>query len=238
LRHHVVAFRVDGTGSALAVLAALSTLTLVLPAFTTTTDGPTFAPSQLIFAGVMSLTLYGVFVFVQTVRHRDYFLPESSDEVHAPPPTRNVTLASFALLLLCLVAVVGLAKTLAPSLESGLRAMAAPASMAGVVIAMLVLAPESLAAARAAAANRMQTSLNLALGSALATIGLTIPVVAVVSLALDLPLSLGLPAKETVLLALSLLVAVLTLGSGRATVLQGAVHLALFAVFLFLALVP
>jgi Ca2+:H+ antiporter len=180
LRHHVVAFRVDGTGSALAVLAALSTLTLVLPAFTTTTDGPTFAPSQLIFAGVMSLTLYAVFVFVQTVRHRDYFLPESSDEVHAPPPTRNVTLASFALLLLCLVAVVGLAKTLAPSLESGLRAMAAPASMAGVVIAMLVLAPESLAAARAAAANRMQTSLNQALGSALATIGRTIPVVAVV----------------------------------------------------------
>jgi Ca2+:H+ antiporter len=240
IRYHVLEFRVDGTSPALAVLAALSTLTLVLPATTVTTPGPTFSPSQLVFAGMMSLALYGVFVFVQTVRHRDYFLPigAGDDESHADPPSTPIALASLGLLLLALVAVVGLAKTLAPAIESGVRAVNAPPASVGVAIALLVLLPETWAAVRAAAANRMQTSLNLALGSGLATIGLTIPAVAALSLWNGLPLELGLPAKETVLLTLTLLVAVLTLGSGRATVLQAAVHMMLFAVFLFLAIVP
>jgi len=240
LRHREISFRVEGTSPALAVLAALATLTMVLPVTTTSTPGPTFANSQLVFAGVMSLTLYGVFVFVQTVRHRDYFLPpETADEdTHAAPPSAREAAIAFGLLLVCLVAVVGLAKMLAPAIEAGVRAAQAPASLVGVAIALLVLLPETWAAVRAAAGNRMQTSLNLALGSALASIGLTIPAVAVVSMVLELPLTLGLPAKEIVLLALTLGVAILTLGSGRATVLQGAVHLALFAVFLFLAVVP
>ena len=240
IRHRVLEFRVEGTSPALAVLAALSTLTLVLPATTLTTPGPTFSPAQLVFAGVMSLTLYGVFVFVQTVRHRDYFLPVGAgdEEHHAEPPSPAVALASLGLLVLALVGVVGLAKALAPAIESGVRLANAPPASVGVAIAMLVLLPETAAAVRAAAANRMQTSLNLALGSGLATIGLTIPAVAALSLWIDLPLALGLPPKEVVLLVLTLLVAALTLGSGRATVLQAAVHIVLFAVFLFLAIVP
>lgn len=240
LRHHVLVYRVDGTSPALSVLAALAVLVLVLPSFTTTTVQPTYSTSQLAFAGLMSLVLYGAFVFVQTVRHRDYFLPvETGDKnEHAPPPGNRETLVSLALLLVCLVAVVGLAKMLAPVIQSGVKVIGAPAAVVGVAIAMLVLLPETVAAARAARANRMQTSLNLALGSALATIGLTIPVVATLSVLLGFPLTLGLPGKEMVLLALTLIVSVLTLGSGRATVLQGTVHLVLFAVFLFLAVVP
>ena len=240
LRHRVIAFRVEGTSPVLATLAALVMLTLVLPTFTTSTPGPTFTNSQLAFAGVVSLALYAVFIFVQTVRHRDYFLPADvgNEEAHAPPATTRATLLSLALLLICLVAVVGLAKALSPSIEAAVLAANAPDAVVGIAIAMLILLPETWAALRAAAANRMQTSLNLALGSALASIGLTIPVVAAVSIFLGLPLSLGLPGKEIVLLALTVIVATLTLGSGRATVLHGAVHLALFAVFLFLAVVP
>jgi Ca2+:H+ antiporter len=240
IRHHVLAFRVEGASHALSVLAPLTVLTLVLPTFTTTTTGPTYSSAQLAFAGVSSLVLYGVFVFVQTVRHRDYFLPveTEADGEHAAPPTVPVTLTSLALLLVSLVAVVGLAKKLAPSIEAGVQAVSAPAAVVGIVIAMLVLLPETWAALRAALRNRMQTSLNLALGSALATIGLTIPAVAALSGILELPLELGLPATETVLLALTLLVAIITVASGRSTVLHGAVHLILFGAFLFLAVVP
>ena len=241
LRHRVLAFRVEGTSPTLAVLVALATLTLVLPTFTTSTAGPTFSGSQLAFAAVVSLVLYGAFVFVQTVRHRDYFLPEVADgdqDSHAEPPSSPVAWLSLGLLVACLVAVVGLAKTLAPTIEVVVARAGAPASVVGVIIALLVLAPETVAAVRAAAHNRLQTSLNLALGSALASIGLTIPAVAVLSLWFPHPLVLGLAPKEIVLLALTLIVGTLTLGSGRATVLQGAVHLLLFAVFLFLAVVP
>jgi|LNFM01.1.fsa_nt_gb Ca2+:H+ antiporter len=242
LRHHILGFRAEGSNSALAVLAALATLTLVLPTYTTTTQGPTFSASQLVFAGIASLVLYCVFVFVQTVRHRDYFLPEDVAEqdvdLHAAPPSRGAAWLAFALLLVALVAVVGLAKMLAPTLESGVRAAGAPQAMVGVVIALIVLLPETWAAVRAAAGNRLQTSLNLALGSALASIGLTIPAVVVLSFVLDRPLLLGLPPKEIALLALTLLVTTLTLSAGRTTVLQGVVHLVLFSAFLFLAAVP
>jgi Ca2+:H+ antiporter len=240
LRHRVLVFRVEGTSPALSVLAALATLTLVIPSYTTSTAGPTLSPLQLAFAGVSSLLLYAVFVFVQTVRHRDYFLPVDTgdDAPHAPPPAKATTLASLALLMLCLVAVVGLAKTLAPVIQAGVAAVNAPTTVVGIAIALLVLLPETFAAVRAARRNRMQTSLNLALGSVLATIGLTIPAVAVVSFLIDVPLQLGLPAKETILLGLTLLVSVTTLASGRATVMQGAVHLVLFAAFLFLSVFP
>jgi len=241
LRHRVVVFRVDGTSPTLAVLVALSTLTLVLPAFTTSTPGPTFSSAQLGFAGIVSLALYGAFVFVQTVRHRDYFLPVAGgddEHSHAQPPGAGVAWASLALLMVCLVAVVGLAKALAPAIEAGVKAAGAPPAVVGVVIALLVLLPETWAAVRAAAHNRLQTSINLALGSALASIGLTIPAVAVLSLWFPHALVLGLAAKDVVLLVLTFTVGTLTLASGRATVLQGAVHLVLFAVFLFLAVVP
>jgi len=240
IRHHVMIFQVEGVGQALAVLAPLTTLTLVLPGFTTTAPGSEYSPSQLVFAGVASLVLYGAFVFVQTVRHREYFLPvETGDgEAHAPRPSVAATLASLVLLIICLVAVVGLAKKLAPSIEAGVRAAHAPQAVVGICIALLVLLPETWAALRAATRNQMQTSLNLALGSALATIGLTIPAVAALSISIGLPLTLGLAGTGTTLLALTLLVSAITLATGRATVLDGTVHLILFGAFLFLSVVP
>lgn len=240
LRHRVLEFRVEGTSPAFSVLATLATLTLVLPSFTLTTPGPQFSPSQLIFAGVVSLALYAVFVFVQTVRHREYFLPieDESEDPHAHTPKLSVAWTSFGLLFLSLVAVVGLAKSLSPNIGKAVETASVPDTVVGIAIALMVLLPETWAAARAALGNRMQTSFNLALGSALATIGLTIPVVAATSFVLDLRLVLGLDEKEIAILALTLLITAMTLSRGRATVLQGAVHLVLFAVFLFLAVVP
>ena len=240
MRHYEQGFQIQGASAALAVLAALTTLTLVVPNFTESAPGPSFSTSQLVFAGVVSLVLYGSFVFVQTVRHRDYFLPleGESEEAHAPPPSNTAALVSAGLLLVALVAIVGLAKALTPALENVIAWLGAPKAVVGIAIAMLVLLPESLAALRAARANRLQTSLNLALGSALASIGLTIPAVAIVSIALGQPLDLGLNAKEMVLLALTLLLGVITLGTGRTTVLQGTVHLVIFAAFLLFAVAP
>lgn len=239
IRHRILVFRIDGTGSALAVLTALTTLTLVLPEFTTSTAGPTYTAAQMLFAGLMSLVLYAVFVFVQTIRHKDLFVSDAAmTETHGERPGTGQTLLSAALLAISLIAVVGLAKQLAPSIEAAVAAVHAPPSLVGIVIALLVLLPETQAALNAARANRMQTSLNLALGSALATIGLTIPAVVAVALWLDMPLVLGLPPKEIVLLVLTLIISTMTLASGRATVLQGTVHLVIFAAFLFLAIVP
>jgi Ca2+:H+ antiporter len=238
IRHYEQGFQLEGALAALAVLAALTVLSLVVPNYTTSTPGPVFSAAQLAFAGCASLVLYGAFVFVQTVRHRGYFLAPDGDGDEEHPPSRAMAFASLALLLLSLVAVVGLAKALSPMLEAAVAGAGAPKAVVGILIATLVLLPESLAALRAARANRLQTSMNLALGSALASIGLTIPVVAVVSIILGQPLALGLGPMETVLLALTLLVAVITLGTGRTTVLQGVVHLVIFAAFLFLAFVP
>ena len=149
-----------------------------------------------------------------------------------------VAWTSAALLLTCLGAVVLLAKAISPQVEAGLDALGAPKALVGVIIAAVVLLPEGLAAIRAARANRLQTSLNLALGSALASIGLTIPAVAIVSLITGWSLTLGIDAKSSVLLMLSLLVATLSLGTGRTTLLQGVVHLMIFAVYLFTTIVP
>jgi Ca2+:H+ antiporter len=239
-RHHEQGFTIHGASAALAVLAALTTLTLVLPNVVTSQPGPAFSTPQLVFAGVVSLVLYGAFVFIQTVRHRDYFLPLEADdeEAHAAPPSDRTAAASAGLLLVALVAVVVLAKSLTPTLEAGLDQLGAPQAVLGIVIAAVVLLPECLAALRAAQANRLQTSLNLALGSALAAIGLTIPAVVAVSIALRQPLELGLGDKDRLLLALTLLIGVITLGTGRTTVLQGAVHLVIFSAFLFFAAVP
>jgi Ca2+:H+ antiporter len=239
-RHHEQGFQIHGANAALAVLAALTILTLVLPNVVTSAPGPQFSTPQLVFAGIVSLVLYGSFVFIQTVRPRDYFLALERDELepHAPPPSGRIVLVSAGLLLASLVAVVGLAKSLTPALEIGIARLDVPKAVVGIVIAALVLLPEGLAAIRAARADRLQTSLNLALGSALASIGLTIPAVAVVSVALRQPLELGLGQKDQLLLALTLFVSVITLGTGRTTVLQGTVHLVIFAVFLFFAVVP
>jgi len=239
VRHYEQGFQALGASAALAVLAALVTLTLILPNFTTTAPGPLYTPPQLIFAGVVSLVLYCAFVFVQTVQHRGYFLTNfDEDEAHGAPPAAAPALPSFALLLISLVAVVALAKALTPMVEAGIDRFGAPKAVVGVIIAALVLMPESLAAVRAARLNRLQTSMNLALGSALASIGLTIPTVAFVSIAMEQPLALGLGEREEVLLGVTLLISVLTLGTGRTTVLQGVVHLVILATFLFFTVVP
>jgi Ca2+:H+ antiporter len=241
LRHREQSFQVAGTGPALAALVALCTMCLVMPVFTTSSPEGTYTTSQLAFVGVVSLALWAVYVFVQTVRHRDYFLPlgaASDESLHADPPGNVQAAVSAGLLMLSLVAVVGLAKQLSPTIEALVEAARAPKAVVGIAIAMLVLLPETLAAVRNARANRLQTSMNLALGSALASIGLTVPAVVVASVLLELPLVLGLQAKEMAMLVMTFLVSAITLGSGRTHLMQGAVHLVVFAAFLFLAFVP
>src|SRR6478609_505494 len=255
VKYRMAVFNPEGAGSALMTVVALATLTLVLPRFTTSHPGPEFSSAQLAFAAVASLGLYGIFVFTQTVKHRDFFLavdtgpgsgsveptngPVDADgDGHADPPSDRAALASLALLLLGLVAVVGLAKVESYPIEDAVDAVGLPHSFVGVVIALLVLLPESIAAARAAAQDRVQISLNLAYGSAMASIGLTIPAIAIASIWLDGPLVLGLEPTQMVLLAISLLVATLTVVPGRAKTLHGGLHLVLFFAFLFLAANP
>jgi Ca2+:H+ antiporter len=235
-------FGLYGVSASLATLAAIAVLSLVLPNYTVSSAGPSYTPAQLAFIAVVSLVLYATFVLIQAVRHRDYFLPEevgdSDAEHHAPLPSRRTAALSGVLLVVCLGAVVLLGKALAPTIEAAVAAVGAPEALVGVIIAAVVLLPEGLAAVRAARANRLQTSLNLALGSALASIGLTIPAVSILSIVTGWTLTLGIDVKSTVLLVLSLQVATLSLGTGRTTVLQGAVHLVLFAVYIFTTIVP
>ena len=241
LAHREQTFRVEGAGAGLAALIVMSSLTLVLPVFTTSTPAGTYSSSQLAFVAVASAALWAIFIFVQTVRHRDYFIPVSNPadpDVHAEPPTNREAWASFGLLLLSLVAVVGLAKMLSPTIERAVQAANAPRAVVGIVIATLVLLPEMSAAVRAARADRLQSSMNLAIGSALACIGLTVPVVVLASIAFDLPLVLGLEPKDMAMLAVTFLMGAVTLGTGRTSIMQGAVHLVLFGAFMFLALVP
>lgn len=242
-RHGLVSFNAEGAGAALATVTTLAVMTMVVPTFTTSAPGPEFSGVQLVFAAVASLVLYGMFVSTQTVRHRDFFLPVTSEgtlleEEHAEPPTQRAALTSLGLLLLSLVAVVGLAKVESPAIESGVAAAGLPQSFVGVVIALLVLLPETLAAVRAARRNRIQISLNLGLGSAMASIGLTIPAITIATIWLEGPLRLGLGPTQMVLLALTVVVSVLTVVPGRATRLQGGVHLVLMAAFIFLAIAP
>jgi len=243
-REPVVAFNAEGSGAAFATVATLATLGLVVPTFTTSHPGPVFTPAQLAFAAATSVALYVLFVLLQTGRHREYFLPVATDghpmdeDGHATPPSARATLISLLLLLIALVAVVGNAKLVSPTIERAVAVAGLPVSFVGVIIALLILAPETLAAARAAERGRLQVSLNLAFGSSMASIGLTIPTIAVASIWLPGPLHLGLGGTDLVLLALTCVVTVLTIVPGRATLLQAGVHLALLAAYLFLAVSP
>ncbi|MET0244052.1 MAG: ionic transporter y4hA [Flavitalea sp.] len=240
LRFKQQRFSLSGVSAGLITLTAICTLTLILPNHTVSEAGGKYNMSQLIFVAIISLVLYGSFVLVQTVRHRDFFLPPEDEgkEEHAEPPSKGTTFLSLFLLILCLTGVVTLAKSLAPTIEDGVAAIGAPESLVGVIIAGVVLLPEGLAAFRATRANRLQTSLNLSLGSALASIGLTIPAVAIVSLATGIELTLGIDMKSTVLLILSLFTVMLALANGRTNILPGIVLLVIFAVYLFTTIVP
>ena len=242
LTHHEMSFRNEGTNSALAVLTALATFILVMPTVTISTPGPNFTESQLAFAGIASFALYIAFLFFQTISHRDYYLPKkdkkTDSNIHAPKPSNLKTAVSGVLLILSLIIVVGLAELLSPAIERGVAAAGAPKTIVGIAIALLVLMPEGFAAVRAAKANRLQSSLNLALGSALASIGLTIPTVAAIAIFFNLPLSLGISDLNMTLMYLSFFIGALTLAIGRTTLLQGIVHIIIFLEYLFLSLVP
>ena len=243
LKHHEMSFRNEGANSALAVLTAMATFILVMPLVTTSTPGPDFTKSQLTFAGIACLTLYIAFLFFQTISHRDYYLPKEEAQkvdrnIHADKPSNLKTSISATLLFLSLIVVVGLAEALNPTIEAVVKTAGAPKTVVGIAIAMLVLMPEGYAAIRAARANRLQSSLNLALGSALASIGLTIPTVATISIFFNLPLSLGISNLNMALMYLSFFIGGLTLAIGRTTLLQGVLHLIIFLEFLFLSLVP
>jgi Ca2+:H+ antiporter len=239
LHRRAATFNAEGTATALATVLTLTTLCLVLPRFTTSTPGADFSPAQLAFAAVASLVLYVLFVFVQTVRHRDYFLPDEDDaDGHAHPPSDREAFLSFGVLVVALVAVVGLAKIESPAIGDAVAKLGAPPSAVGVAIALLVLLPETFAAALNARRGRVQTSLNLALGSAMASIGLTVPVIAIASIWLDGPLVLGLGDTQIVLLGITAAVGALTVLPGRATLQEGAIHLVLLAAFLVLAIRP
>lgn len=241
--HRAPEFNAEGAGSALGAVITVATLCLVLPTFTEGRSGPEFTTGQLAFAAIASFGLYALFVAMQTRRHRDYFLPTpdggpDTEDWHADPPSARSAWFSLALLVVALVAVVGDAKTVSPSIEDGVDAAGLPQTVVGVLIALLILLPESIAAARAARRRRVQVSLNLAYGSAMASIGLTIPVIAIAQFWLDGPLVLGLGETEMVLLILTAVTSVLTVVPGRATVLQGGIHLSILGAFIFLAASP
>jgi Ca2+:H+ antiporter len=239
MRYREQDFQVTGSNVYLSVLTVLATITLILPNYTMTTPGPLYSQSQLGFVSGVTIILYGVFLYTQTIRHRDYFIIESDDLADDGGRASNRTLTrSAVLLLVSLLAVVLLAKKFSVVVDAGAALIGAPPAFAGILVALLILLPESVAAIAAARHNDLQKSINLALGSSLATIGLTIPAVAVAAYALGKTLVLGLEQREVVLLVMTLVLSMLTFGTGRTNILFGLVHLLVFAVFVFMVFVP
>jgi Ca2+:H+ antiporter len=239
LRYREQDFQISGANLYLSVLTVLATITLILPNYTLTTPGPLYSAAQLAFVSLVTIILYGVFLYTQTIRHRDYFIIEGDGAGGDAGHTSNRTLMlSVVLLLVSLVAVVLLAKKFSLVVDAGAAAIGAPPAFAGILVALLILLPESVAAIAAARKNDLQKSINLALGSSLATIGLTIPAVAVAAFALDKTLILGLDQREMVLLVMTLILSMLTFGTGRTNILFGLVHVLVFAVFVFMVFVP
>jgi Ca2+:H+ antiporter len=239
LRYREQDFQVSGANLYLSVLFIMATITLVLPNYTLTTPGPIYSAAQLGFVSVVTILLYGVFLYTQTIRHRDYFIRETVGSGGNGTRVSSRTLAlSAALLLVSLLAVVLLAKKFSLVVDAGTVMLGAPPAFAGVLVALLILLPESVAAVAAARGNDLQKSINLALGSSLATIGLTIPAVAAAAYALDKQLVLGLNEQDMVLLLLTFMLSMLTFGTGRTNILFGLVHMVVFAVFVFLEFFP
>ena len=224
LRYREQDFQVSGANLYLSVLFMMATITLVLPNYTLTTPGPIYSAAQVGFVSVVTILLYGVFLYTQTIRHRDYFVRKAAGAAGGGTPVSSRMMAlSVALLLV---------------VDAGTALLGAPASFAGVLVALLILLPESVAAIAAARGNDLQKSINLALGSSVATIGLTIPAVAAAAYALDKQLVLGLNEQDMVLLLLTFMLSMLTFGTGRTNVLFGLVHMVVFAVFVFMQFVP
>jgi Ca2+:H+ antiporter len=239
LRYREQDFQVSGANLYLSVLFVLATITLVMPNYTLTAPGPVYSVAQLAFVSIVTLILYGVFLYTQTIRHRDYFISDAAGDADGGSPMSNRMLGlSVALLLLSLLAVVLLAKKFSLVVDAVTAMIGAPPAFAGVVVALLILLPEGVAAISAARKNDLQKSINLALGSSLATIGLTIPAVALAGHVLNKQLVLGLSGQDTVLLLLTFMLSMLTFGTGRTNILFGLVHVVVFAVFVFMVFVP
>ncbi|WP_180898034.1 calcium:proton antiporter [Martelella soudanensis] len=248
--YHEQTFKLPAASAALAVLGTLSTLAFVLPNFAISGADRQYSWAQLLVISLCCLVLYGVFLFVQTVRHRNYFVDEPEAAAtdashgedffpeHPEKPSARMTAISAVMLPVSLLVVILLAEALSHPLDLAISSAGLPHALVGVVIAALVLLPEGISSVQAAARNRIQQSINLVLGSALASIGMSIPIVALVSIFIGQQITLGLEPEQMVMLLLTLFVSTLTLGTGRTTVLQGAVHLVIFVVFVLLALVP
>jgi Ca2+:H+ antiporter len=237
LRYTEQEFQVSGAKVYLSVLIVLSTITLILPNYTLTTPGPLYSALQLAFVSVVTMILYGLFLYTQTVLHRDYFINDGAEDDDGHPPAHSITMNG-VLLVVSLVAVVLLAKSFSVVVDAGGAAIGAPPAFTGIVVALLVLLPESVAAISAARHNKLQKSINLSLGSALATISLTIPAVALAAYLLGKPLLLGLPQSEMVLLIMTFAISMLTFATGVTNILFGMVHMLVFAVFLLTVFAP
>jgi Ca2+:H+ antiporter len=238
MKYNEQVFGLQGVSSVLTLLLAMSVLTLILPNYTETVPGPVYSKSQLILVAIITLFLYAIFIIFQNIKHRAYFLSDRRETVPVSRPGRLAVGVSMALLLISLTTVVLIAKQLSPSLEHLVETAGAPKSLVGVVIACIVLLPEALSAIRATSRNDLQKSLNFSLGSALASIGLTIPAVALVSIYKGIPLILGIDIKSTVLFVLTLFVIALSLRTGKTTGVEGVVLLVILAVYLFTIVVP
>lgn len=239
VRFHEQFFARTSATTYLVSLVAILALTLILPNYTTSQSGPFYSTAQLIFVSLACIAIYATFLMVQTVRHRNYFITQEHNESEGvAPPARNVMLFSLLFLVICLAVVVFMAKALSQPIENMVENLGAPQSLVGVIIAAVVLLPEGIAAIRAARNNQIQTSLNLALGSALASIGLTIPAVAIVCIVYDIPLVLGLDKKGIILLGLSVFTVMLSLSRGKTNILYGVVLLVNLAAYIFTVIFP
>lgn len=240
VKYYEQIFARSSATTSLICLVAILIMTLILPNYTTSHAGPFYTNTQLIFVSLACLIIYSAFLMVQTVRHRNYFIVKGDIEAdhEADPPSNSETAISLLFLVICLAIVVFMAKSLSPTIEEIVQDFGAPQSLVGVIIAAVVLLPEGLAAIRAAKNDRIQSSLNLALGSALASIGLTIPVVSVVCIVFDIPLVLGLDKKSIILLSLSIFTVMLSLSRGKTNVLYGVVLLVNLAAYIFYVIFP
>ena len=242
LKHYEQNFSKPSVTIALVSLVSIVVFTLVFPTFTQSVAGSYYSNPQLAFASVACLVIYATFLFAQTKRYRQYFLTigDDEDEEKVEPIiiSNRVFFTSLLFLIVCLGIVVLLAKTLSPTIESIITGYHLPKTLVGVIIAAIILLPEGIAAIIAAKKNKLQTSLNLSLGSALASIGLTIPSVALVCIIYDMRIILGLDIKSIILLALSVFTVMLSLSSGKTNIVYGVVLLVNLFAFIFLMIYP